>query len=87
LKVFTVTGVAVALLENCPPTNTVPLLPRVPDPVGVRFTVTVAVAPPLRIPILQRTVLLVGVVGQLPPDAVAETKVAGAVPLPLPRLS
>ena len=88
-KELTCTGVAVAVFENpLPTTSIVPLLLSVPGPVGVRLTVTVAVPPPLMIPRLHRRVLLVGVDGQVPPDADADTKFAGALPLaPPPRLS
>jgi hypothetical protein len=59
-----------------PATITVPLFPRVPEVVGVSTTETVVVAPPFRTPMLQMMLLFVGVVGQVPPAAVAETKLA-----------
>ena len=86
LNEFTGTGVAIVVLEN-PPTVMVPLLAIVPGPVGVRFTVTVELCPPLITPRLHRTLLSVGEVGQVPPDADADTNVTGALPLPAARLS
>ena len=86
LNEFTGTGVAMVVLEN-PPTETVPLFAIVPGPVGVRFTVIVELCPPLITPRLHSTLLSVGVVGQVPPDADAETNVTGALPLPAARLS
>ena len=86
MKVFTVTALAIAVLEN-PPTVTVPLFAIVPAPVGVRLTVTVVLWPPLIVPRLHSTLLSVGLVGQVPPCAEAETKVTGALPLPALRLS
>ena len=60
-----------------PRTVTVPLFPMEPATVGVRTTVTVAVAPALRVPIAHVSVegLPVGV-PQLPGEVDAETKVA-----------
>ena len=87
LKVFTVTAGATAVVEN-EPTVSVPLLPTVPPPVGVRLIVTDVVAPPpLIVPRLQMTLLSVGVEAQLPPETDAETNVTGALPLPPDRLS
>jgi hypothetical protein len=88
VKEFTVTVFELIVFEKpLPTTCTVPLLLKVPAPLGVRFTVTVDVLPPFMIPRLQSTVPLVAVVGHVPPEADAETKLAGALPLPLPRLS
>jgi hypothetical protein len=86
LNEFTGTGLAIAVREK-PPTETVPLLAIVPAPVGVRFTVIVELCPPLITPRLHSTLLSVGVVGQVPPDADADTNVTGALPLPAARLS
>ena len=71
-------ALALAVEVNVDPrTVTVPLFPMEPGTVGVRITVTVAVAPPLRVPIEHVNVdgLPVGV-PQLPGEVDAETKVA-----------
>src|ERR1700675_1787102 len=86
LNEFTFTGAAIVVFEK-PPTETVPLFAIVPGPVGVRFTVTVVLEPPLIVPRLHNTLLSVGGVGQLPPEAEAETNVTGALPLPPERVS
>jgi hypothetical protein len=77
LKSATV-ALALAVAVNVDPrTVTVPLFPMEPATVGVRFTVTVAVAPAFKVPIEHVTVdgLPVGE-PQLPGEVAAETKVA-----------
>ena len=77
LKSATV-ALALAVAVNVDPrTVTVPLFPKEPATVGVRLTVTVAIAPAFRVPIEHVSVdgLPVGE-PQLPGEVEAETKVA-----------
>src|ERR1700757_3674289 len=74
VKVFTAAVALDEAVNEDPATITWPLLPG--PAVGVMLTVTVAVWPPLMVPMLQMSWLLVGIVGQLPPVVVAETKFA-----------
>ena len=77
LKSVTVALALAVAVKVDPRTVTVPLLPIEPATVGVRTTVTVAVAPALSVPIEHVSVdgLPVGV-PQLPGEVDAETKLA-----------
>ncbi len=77
LKSLTVTLALAVAVKLDPSTVTVPLLPRAPTAVGVRITVTVAIAPAFKVPIEHVRVegLPVGV-PQLPGDVDADTKLA-----------
>jgi len=77
LKSLTVALALAVAVKPDPSTVTVPLFPREPATVGVRTTVTVAVAPAFKVPIEHVTVdgLPVGV-PQLPGEVDAETNVA-----------